>query len=362
MKNLELAKILISPDATIKKAMKTLNATAERILFVVNVERVLIGTITDGDIRRGLIKGCTFNDPVVKIMHRKFYAVRDNMREKTDQLRKIMIDKEIEQIPVVDDRGRIVELIIWTDIFGNKKKNLKKKMMSNQIVIMAGGRGSRLDPFTKILPKPLIPIDEKSVIEIIMDKFYQSGFRKFILTLNYKKEYIKLFIKENKFPYLIDWVEENEPTGTAGSLALLAGKIRKPFFVTNCDILVDVDYRDVLDWHTSHGNMMTLIGCHKEVEIPYGVLEMDGGRLKRFVEKPNYDIIINTGVYLLEPEALKLISKGKPMDMNHLIEKISKSGKVSVYPMHQGWFDLGQWEEYKKSTKHLSGRADNEEI
>lgn len=357
MKNLDLNKFLISPDTTIKKAMKTLDTTAERILLVVDADRILIGTITDGDIRRGLIRGYKFSDAVVKIIHRKFFAISEDIRDHAEKLKKIMIDKEIEQVPVLDAQGRIVELIIWTEIFGNKKDAGKKRIMSNPVVIMAGGKGARLDPFTKILPKPLIPIGEKPIVEIIMNRFFQDGFKKFIFTLNYKKEYIKMFFKENTFPYSIDWVEEDEFTGTAGSLALLSGKIKESFFVTNCDILMDVDYQDVLNWHIGHGNMMTLIGCHREVEIPYGILEMDNGRLKRFIEKPNYDMIINTGVYLLEPESLKLIPKGKPMDMNHLIAKVSGIGKVSVYPIHQGWLDIGQWEEYKKSIKHLSDQV-----
>jgi len=163
-----------------------------------------------------------------------------------------------------------------------------------------------------------------------------------------------MFIKENNFPFKIDWVEENDYMGTAGSLSLLINKVKDTFFISNCDIILDADYVDILKWHKENNNLMTLIGCHKEVKIPYGILEIDNGILKNFVEKPNYDILINTGVYVLEPEVISLIPKDKYIDMNTLIELASREGKVSVYPISDGWFDVGQWDEYKKSVKELS--------
>lgn len=354
MKNMEkvrLDSLLISADTTIKEAMLRLDKTAERIVFVVDKKRVILGTITDGDIRRGLIHGMKFSDKVSKIMHRDYITVGNDASDKYRKVRSIMLENEIEQIPVVDEKKRIVDLIVWTDIFGDKPAI--ERSFNNPVVIMAGGKGARLEPFTRILPKPLIPIGEKTIVEIIMEKFSLCGFKNFIFTLNYKKEYIKLFFKENKFPYSIDWVEEPESMGTAGSLSLLNDKIKDTFIVSNCDILVEADYADVLKWHKENGNLVTLIGCHKEVEIPYGILEMNNGTLKRFIEKPNYDVLINTGLYVLEPEVISLIRKPKFMDMNHLIDLASKKGKVSVYPVHGGWFDLGQWEEYNKTVAKL---------
>lgn len=354
--------LLVYSSISIKEAMQKLDATAEQILFVVEKGNRLVGTVTDGDIRRGIIHGLAFSVKVKKLMHTDFVKLEADLSDLMQQAKEVMLKEKIEQIPVIGKDGVIEDVILWTDILGEKPKVTPVKSCSNPVVIMAGGKGARLDPFTRMLPKPLIPIGEKPVIEIIMDKFFQKGFKNFIFTLNYKKEYIKIFFKENKFPYAIDWVEENEYTGTAGSLALLTGKVKEPFFVTNCDILLDVNYQDILKWHASHGNMMTLVGCHKEIEIPYGILEMDDGLLKSFIEKPNYDMIINTGVYLLEPEAIKLIPKGRAMDMNQLIEEVAKRGKVSVYPVRNGWFDLGQWGEYKKSIKCLSEEANDERI
>ncbi|MDD5560632.1 MAG: sugar phosphate nucleotidyltransferase [Candidatus Omnitrophica bacterium] len=362
MEKNKLQALLISSNISIKEAMQKLDYTAEQILFVVEKGNRLVGTITDGDIRRGIIHGLAFNDEVKKLMHTDFIKVAGDMHNLMQHVKEIMLKDKVEQVPVISKDGAIEDVIIWTDVLGENPREIPVMSCSNPVVIMAGGKGARLDPFTRMLPKPLIPIGEKPVIEIIMDKFFQKGFKNFIFTLNYKKEYIKIFFKENKFPYAIDWVEENEYTGTAGSLALLAGKVKEPFFVTNCDILLDVDYQDILKWHISQGNMMTLVGCHKEIKIPYGILEMDEGRLKKFIEKPNYDMVINTGVYLLEPDSIKLIPKGKPMEMNHLIEEVAKKGKVSVYPVHNGWLDLGQWGEYKKSIESLSDQAKDEKI
>ena len=355
MNKAKLKTLLVSPQTTLKQAMQKLNETAIGILFIVNKDQVIKGTVTDGDIRRGLIKGLKFGDPLERVMRKRFVTLFRDDADKEDKAKNLMRTKEIEHIPVLDEKDQIIDMIKWKDVFENGKASLRKKMFSNPVVIMAGGRGSRLDPVTRILPKPLIPIKDKPIIEIIMEKFYKFGFANFTFTLNYKKEYIKMFLKENKFPYKIDWIEEDEYLGTAGSLSLLSGSIKETFIVSNCDIIVNADYEDILKWHKAHRNLITLIGCHKEIEIPYGILEMDDGRLARFIEKPNYDVLINTGVYIIEPEVLRLIPRKQSIDMNVLIQLVSKKGKVSVYPIHSGWLDIGQWEEYKRSLKELDG-------
>ncbi len=345
--------LLIPIDISLKQAMQKLNDTAEKILFIVNDTEVLLGTVTDGDIRRGLINGLKFSDKVEKVMCKQFVYISYNEHDIKENAQAMMIEKKIEQIPILDKDRAIVDVILWTDIFG-KKESKQKQFFRNPVVIMAGGKGTRLDPFTKILPKPLIPVGERPVIEIIMEKFFNHGFQNFIFTLNYKKEYIKMFLRENNFPYDVDWVEESDYMGTAGSLSLLKDKITDTFFVSNCDIILNADYAEILKWHRENNNLMTLIGCHKEVKIPYGILEMNNGILKNFVEKPNYDILINTGVYVFEPEVISLVPEDKSIDMNILIELASRKGKVSVYPISEGWFDVGQWDDYNKSLKELS--------
>ncbi len=346
--------LFISADITIKQAMKKLNETAEKILFVVNERSALTGTVSDGDIRRGLIHGLTFSDKVAKIMHKDCFKISEEEPDKVKVAKNIMLKNEIEQIPVVDKKNMVIDVILWTDIFDTKQRG-RRKPLSNPVVIMAGGKGARLDPFTRILPKPLIPIGNKPIIEILMEKFSSFGFSRFIFTLNYKKEYIKMFLAENKFDYSIDWVEEKSYLGTAGAISLLKDKVKDTFFVTNCDIILDSDYAAILDWHKSHKNLITIIGCHKEIMIPYGILEADNGLLGEFIEKPRYDVLINTGVYVLEPSVISLIPKGKCIDMNTLIEMARKKGRVSIYPVYDGWLDIGQWDEYKKSLQRLSG-------
>jgi dTDP-glucose pyrophosphorylase len=353
MDKAKLRTLLISSDTTLKESMQRLNETAEKILFVADENDKLLGTVTDGDIRRGLTNGLNFGDKVEKVMFKLFISFSCDEPDKKEKAERIMLKEKIEQIPILDKNNHIIDVVLWTDIFGKKKSAVEKQVYTNPVIIMAGGKGTRLAPFTKVLPKPLIPIGEKPIIEIIMEKLYKSGFHNFVYTLNYKKEYIKLFLKDNSFPYNIDWVEESDYCGTSGSLSLLKDKVKDTFFVLNCDTILNADYADILKWHKDNNNLMTLVGCHKEIEVPYGILELDHGVLKNFVEKPNYDVIINTGVYVLEPEILLMVPGNKYMDMNILIEKVSKKGKVSVYPVHDGWVDVGQLEEYKKGLEEI---------
>lgn len=353
MEKNKLKSLLIPPDTTIKQAMHKLNETSEKILFVVDSHDKLLGTITDGDIRRALINGVQFSESVENIMWIRFFSLNHKDPDKKKKARSIMLCEKIDKIPLLNRNGVITDILMWTDIFINGKADKEISLHANPVVIMAGGKGTRLAPFTRILPKPLIPIEEKPVIEIIMEKFYNCGFHNFLYTLNYRKEYIKAFLRENSFPYKIDWVEECDFFGTAGSLNLLKGRLRDTFFVSNCDIILNADFADILKWHKSEKNIMTLLGCHKEVKIPYGVLELEHGVLKDFKEKPNFDVIINTGVYVIEPEVISLIPDNRFMDMNVLIGLAARKGKVSVYPIGEGWFDVGQWDEYANSLKEL---------
>jgi len=307
----KLESILILSDTTIKQAMQKLSDTQERILFVVDIDKKLLGTINDGDIRRALINGLKFDDSVGNVMHKNFVSVDRDIVDIEGYSKKLMLEKKIEQIPVLDGTGVI---------------------------------------------KPLIPIGNKPVIEIIMERFYKYGFHKFFYTLNYKKEYLKLFLKENKFPYVVDVVEEDDFLGTAGGLALLKDKIKETFFIVNCDSLLDVNFEEILIWHKEHGAAMTLVGCHNEVKIPFGVLKLSNGRLAKIVEKPVHDIIINTGVYVIEPHVISYIPEGRHIDMNELIETVIEKEKVSVYPIYKGWFDIGQWEEYNKTVEKLQDK------
>lgn len=355
MEKEKLKSLLLRPDATIKEAMQKLNETAEKILFLTDEHSRLLGTVTDGDIRRAIINGGKFSDSIDEVMHKDSTAVVLNQSDTEENIRQLIVNNKLEQIPVLDDKGIIVDVILWTDILTGNKQVRPRRLLPNQVVIMAGGKGTRLDPFTRIFPKPLIPFGNKAVVEIIMEKFYQYGFHRFLYTLNYKKEYLKLFLKEKDFPYIIDWVEEDDFLGTAGGLALLQERITDSFFVINCDSILEIEFSKVLAWHKQQRAAMTIVGCHNEVKIPFGVMELSNGRLKRILEKPVNDLIINTGAYVMEPHIVSYIPKGSYMDMNELISAVAEKEKVSVYPIYGGWFDIGQWEEYKRSLEKLGG-------
>jgi len=341
--------ILIHECTTIKEAMQKLSETAQQILFIINDKNVLLGTTTDGDIRRGLLNGVSFTDEIKGVYFKDFISLRKGVSNLNDCAKRLMIENKIEKIPILDANGVIIDVISWIELFGECR--VDKKKYTNQVVIMAGGKGSRLNPFTNILPKPLIPVGNKSIVEHIMGKFSLCGFHKFIYTLNYKKEYIKLFLAENDFPYDIDYVEENEFLGTAGSISLLKDKISDTFFVANCDSLLNVDYVEILKWHKEHDALITIVGCHNEVKIPFGVLELSNGKLDHILEKPVHDVIINTGVYIMEPEVISLVPDNERMDMNELIESLVKKEKISVYPIYGNWFDIGQWDEYRNNME-----------
>jgi NDP-sugar pyrophosphorylase family protein len=222
------------------------------------------------------------------------------------------------------------------------------------VVIMAGGKGSRLQPFTKILPKPLVPIHEKPIIEHIIERFLEFGCYDFHLTLNYKGRILKAYFEELEPDYQIHFVDEEEPLGTAGSLRFLLGEFTQPFFVTNCDIIVKTDYASLVEFHQMGGYDVTLVASAKEFVIPYGTCELNGdGYLSHINEKPKYDFLINTGLYVLNPDILNLIPENKFYHITHLIEDAINHGKkVGVYPVDDNaWIDIGQWSEYRKVVK-----------
>lgn len=351
-----LRSICISPSCTVREVIQQLNNTNQKILLVVGEGETLLGTISDGDVRRSLLRGVGFNEAASEIMRKEYTALSVDTPDLKRRAKQLMLEKVIAHIPVLDQQGRIYDIIQWTDFLENGQEKKSPPLQDNAVVIMAGGQGSRLNLFTKVFPKPLIPIGDRPAVEVIMERFYQCGFHRFIYTLNYKKEYVKLFLKERTFPYEIEWVEEDEFLGTAGSLALLKDKLPGTFFVVNCDTLLSVNFNEVLEWHREHEALITVVGSHNEVNIPFGVLALSNGRLDAIREKPIHDVIINTGMYVMEPRILEYIAAGVALDMNELINTVAAREKVNVFPVYgRDWIDIGQWEEYQKGIKYLQG-------
>ena len=317
-----------------------------QVLLIVDEAGRLLGTITDGDIRRTLLRGGGLEVVLSQIMNPAPLVLK--VGTPISYIKNVMLKKNIRHIPLTDEQGFLVDLVLWLDVFD---RPCTKK--DEPVVIMAGGMGTRLDPFTKILPKPMIPLGDKPIVEVIMDKFYRQGFSNFILSLGYKAEIIKTYFAENNGrPYKTDFVQEKEPLGTAGALSLLDNKIQTTFFVTNCDIILEANYDDVLSFHKDRENDLTIVGALKEFTIPYGVLRTDNGKLHNIEEKPNLHYLVNTGVYVLEPRLLSLVPRHQPLHMTELIVLAQKNGfKTGVFPFHGKWFDVGQWEEYRQTLK-----------
>ncbi len=342
--------LLIKKNITIKDALKRIDKTARKILIVVEDNRVLIGTLTDGDIRRHILKGGGLNDKISDVYNNNpIYLVYPwNIKE----VKKIMVINKIEAIPIVNESNELIDILFWSNIFQKNYRVLTKKQINLPVVIMAGGKGTRLDPFTRILPKPLIPIGDKPIIEIIMDKFLEYGITNFYLSINYKGEMVKSYFdySENK-NYKINYLYEKKFLGTAGSLRLLPENISKTFILSNCDILVHADYWDLVRFHKKNKNSLTVIGSIQHYIIPYGIIKFNnGGVVNQIIEKPEYDFIVNTGIYVIEKDIISYIPKNIPYDITDLIDLLLKNGKkVGVYPVSEkSYVDIGQWEEYKK--------------
>ena len=342
--------ISVQPDITIRQAMKALDKTAEKCLLVVNENRKLLGTITDGDLRRSILAGVKFSEDISS-GYNKAPTVIIKEKYTTEEAKQLLLDLKLDLIPVVDRNRMVVDYVTWSKIGG--KSQSKKSLGNVPVVIMAGGKGTRMEPFTKILPKPLVPVHEKPIIEHIIDRFTALGCSDFYLTVNYKGRILKAYFEELQHDYGINFVEEQEPLGTAGSLRFLDGKFNQPFFVTNCDIIIKGDYASLYEFHQKGCYDITLVASAKEYIIPYGTCELNGeGHLSHINEKPHYDFLINTGLYVLNPNVLKLIPENKFYHITHLIEDAKSQGKkVGVFPIDDdAWIDIGQWAEFQKAV------------
>ena len=349
MKNLT-----VKADITIRQAMKKLNETGEKCLVITNEENILLGTLSDGDLRKAILQGASVGDSVINIYQREPTVVLEN-RYDLIEVKKIFTKNKFDLIPVVDENGKLSNLLFWGTVFKNNKKR-QKRHLKTPVVIMAGGKGTRLEPFTKVLPKPLVPIHEKPVIEHIIDRFTDVGVNEFILTINYKARIMKAFFEELQPDFSVEFLEEKEPLGTAGSLKYLRGRFEEPFIVTNSDIIINSDYPDLYNFHKDNRYDITLVASMKNYTIPYGTCELNNkGYLERINEKPEYNFLVNTGLYILNPEILDFIPSNRIYHITQLIEEVKKRGqKVGVYPIDDdSWIDIGEWAEYQKAVERL---------
>lgn len=348
----KIKQLLVNPDLPLRESLRQMDKGALQFLVVVDELNKILGVVTDGDIRRAIIINVDFNIPIKMVMNP--HPITMLFPVNKEKAFALMKEHSIKHIPVVNEQKQIVDIVLWDSLF--KDSQASYPYMDTPVVIMAGGKGTRLDPFTKILPKPLIPIGDKPIIEIIMDRFKKYGFNKFTISVNYKAEMIKMYFTENPSDYQIDYIKEKEFLGTAGALSLAKDKLQDTFIVSNCDVITDADFNNFLNYHKENKNQATVFAVLRHIKIPYGVMQIKNGDLEHILEKPEYSFVINTGIYALEPDMIDLIPEDSVMNMPDLLLLAKKRGlKVQVYPMSCSWFDVGEWEEYKKALEFITG-------
>ncbi|MCR5361760.1 MAG: nucleotidyltransferase family protein [Bacteroidales bacterium] len=343
MRNIE--KETIAPSTSLLNALKRMDDRKVKTLFVFEGEH-FEGILTIGDIQRAIIKNVTLKDAVSRILDKKkiYGYVGESKEVVKDKMRSI----RAEVMPILDDKGELVDIWFWEEIFNTSEPDSRPKI-DLPVVIMAGGKGTRLKPITNVIPKPLVPVGDKTILEVIMDQFEVIGCHKFYMSVNYKADMMKYYLSQLPHHYDIEFFQEEKPLGTIGSVSLLKGKINTPFFVSNCDSINEQDYRDVYDYHVNNHNDITIVTMVKSFKIPYGVIETgDDGLMISLSEKPELTYQVNTGVYILNPSCIDEIPEGEFLHITHLMEKIkARGGRVGCFPVsEQSWRDMGEWPEY----------------
>ncbi|MCL2717265.1 MAG: sugar phosphate nucleotidyltransferase [Lachnospiraceae bacterium] len=344
---MDIDALCISEKETLLDAMKQLDKSAMQILFV-SEGRKLLATLTDGDIRRFLLNGGKLTDSVneVAVYQPHYVYLKDAANAKA-----VMIREQISSIPVVNDLLIIEDVIFLSDVHLKKKKNL-----NIPVVIMAGGKGKRLYPYTKVLPKPLIPIGDLPITEHIMKRFNEYGCTDFHYIVHHKKQMIKAYFAEEATEYQTSFYDEEKPLGTGGGLSLLKENIKETFFLTNCDSLLFADYNSILEFHKENKNLITMVCVYKHFVVPYGVITMgENGAISGMEEKPEQSFLANTGFYVVEPEVLPEIEDDTVITFVEIINKLQmKNQKIGVYPVSEAsWLDMGQPDEMEKMLRKL---------
>ncbi|MCR4695257.1 MAG: NTP transferase domain-containing protein [Pseudobutyrivibrio sp.] len=340
--------VFIKEDNSILQAMHTFDASGRRTCFVVDEDNRLLAALSEGDVRRFILSGGDLNEPVKKIAN---YSPRVLSEDEKTGARDFLIRHNIEGLPIVDERGIVIDTVFWSDAKYKKESNL-----STPVVMMAGGKGTRLYPYTRILPKPLIPVGDKPIAELIMDSFADYGIKDMIMIVNHKKGMIKSYFAEANRPYNIDFVDEDKPLGTGGGLSLLRGKVNETFILTNCDILVEEDFSKIYAHHKKEGNAITMICSLRNFQIAYGIVEFgEHGNITNMQEKPEFSFFTNTGIYIVEPEVFDYIKDDEAIGFPDIISRMKDDGKkVGVYPINENtWMDMGQLDELSKMEKHF---------
>lgn len=340
-------KIAIDSKTTIIEAIKILDESATQILLIVGIDDTLLGTVTDGDIRRGILKNVSLDSPIAEIMNSS-----PVMSTEVDSRRKIlsmMKRRSLKHIPIVNDRKQLIDLFLSDELKKEEKKD-------NWVILMAGGLGTRLRPLTEDIPKPLLQVGNRPILENILEKFIEHNFHNFYISVNYKSEMIKDYFQDGeKWGVNIQYIDEQKRMGTAGALSLLSEYPKKPIIIMNGDLLTKVNFDQLLTFHQESNSMATMCVREYEYQVPYGVIKTSGHELLNIEEKPSYQYFVNAGIYVLNPEILEFIPKNEFYDMPTLFKNlIDRRLHTSVYPIREYWLDIGRMQDFEKANNEFN--------
>jgi dTDP-glucose pyrophosphorylase len=339
----------IGVSATLLNALKKMDELGKKLLIVLDSEQ-FAGLLSIGDIQRAIIQEQPLDVHIKNVLRKDIRIAKPG--DSFDSIKQMMFEFRMELCPVVNDINEIVDVYFWEDLF-HEESPQPREIFNIPVVIMAGGYGTRLKPLTDILPKALLPIGNKTILEEIVDRFVYHGCNHFFISSNYKSDFIAFYLNSLNLPYTIELLNEEKPLGTVGSLSLLKGKINRTFFISNCDIIIDQDYSEILHYHRNSENDITIVAVLKHYPIPYGIIDTgENGRLVEIKEKPELTFKINSGMYILEPHLLNEIPDNEFFHITQLIENIKiGNGRIGVFPVSQNsWKDIGDWDLFLKEN------------
>ncbi|WP_375105675.1 nucleotidyltransferase family protein [Lysinibacillus fusiformis] len=338
-------KTIVNQNHTLLETMKVIDDSSLQFAVIVDEEQHLLGTVTDGDIRRGILRGEGLDVKITSIMNPNPITAKSGQRY--HKYKQLMKSKMLKQLPIVDENNRIIN-ILFAD-------NIETTLNKNTVVLMLGGLGTRLRPLTNDTPKPMLRVGNKPILETIIEGFKQYGYTNFIFSVNYKKEVIQDYFQNGEaFDVTIEYIEEDKKMGTAGALSLLKKRPTKPFFVMNGDLLTQINFDQLMQFHMEYESVATMCVREFEYQIPYGVIETNGTDLVTIKEKPIHRSFVNAGIYVLNPDVLDYIPQDEFYDMPSLFEKlIEKNSKTSVFPIREYWLDIGQIDDFNKANNEV---------
>jgi dTDP-glucose pyrophosphorylase/predicted transcriptional regulator len=340
-------KVLLTPKDSLERTIKVLHEGGCRIALVADKFGMLLGTVTDGDIRRALINQLTMESPVSLIMNGNPITVDDKVNNK--EILSLMSDQSLLHMPIIDKDGILCGLETLQHL-------IESPIYDNPIFLMAGGFGTRLHPLTKDTPKPLLKVGNKPILEMIIEQFINYGFHNFYISTHFKSEQIRDYFKDGKLHNVsVKYVHEDVPLGTAGSLGLLPDNLPSlPIIVMNGDLLTKVDFKNLLNFHCEHNSEATMCVREYDFQVPYGVVEIDNYNIKEIKEKPVHRFFVNAGIYVLNRSLINKVDGKSCLDMTDFLEKELNNGGVNAFPIHEYWLDIGQMEEYEKANREFS--------